>query len=198
MHFSKLLAFYMSAASIHAAAQSLSPGEGIILAIDSVTFLSQNNLERAQNLTEENALEVGGEIVQGFGAIVKTVTGALSNVTILKSSEQPRDSINGGSILRARQLPSPIPSVDQHAICNSFRTFILIHQQLLSIVIGEKGILSATPFTAPLGTVLRSLEGVVDTFAFAVIALVPGCSAHATQLNAYLAPTLSEAADTYP
>ncbi|KAF2158836.1 hypothetical protein M409DRAFT_30708 [Zasmidium cellare ATCC 36951] len=179
MHVAKLLACLIGTSSISVTAQSLSPGEGIILAIDSVTFLSQDNLERAQNLTEENALEIGGEIVQGFGAIVKTVTGALSNVTILK-------------------FPSVIPDVDQHAICNSFRSFILIHQQLLSIVIGEKSILSATPFTAPLGTVLRSLEGVVDTFAFAVINLVPGCSAHAIQLNAYLSPTLSQAAVTFP
>lgn len=60
MHFAKISALWLGTASVGAYAQSQSPGEAVILAIDSVTFKSQDNLEVANNITEDNALELGG------------------------------------------------------------------------------------------------------------------------------------------
>lgn len=51
---------------------------------------------------------------------------------------------------------------DAYYVCQTFRQFVIIHQQLLGTVIGQHGLLEQTPLTAPVGAVLRVLEGVVD------------------------------------
>lgn len=63
----------MGAANISVAAQALSPGEGIILAIDAVTFLSQDNLEVAQNIAEDNALELAGVWSTGLYGVLALI-----------------------------------------------------------------------------------------------------------------------------
>lgn len=72
-----------------------------------------------------------------------------------------------------------------------------VHQELLRTVIGKHGLLSLTPFTQPIASVLRTLEGGVDQIAFGIIGTVPTCAQDATQNKNSLDSTLMEAIDTY-
>ncbi|KAH7011252.1 hypothetical protein EDB80DRAFT_711444 [Ilyonectria destructans] len=82
---------------------------------------------------------------------------------------------------------------DQHDICDAFRTFVKVHQELLSIIIGKGGILTGTPFTAPLAFVLSLLEKGVDALAFGIIGTVPTCSTGAKKDLKDLDDSLKEA-----
>ena len=73
-----------------------------------------------------------------------------------------------------------------------------MHQALLRTVIGKKGLLSATPVTAPLGQVLRLIEGGVDTVAFTLIGLVPTCADEARAAQKRLDKTLKDSEEAYP
>ncbi|KAM0743908.1 hypothetical protein ACQRIT_001222 [Beauveria bassiana] len=75
-----------------------------------------------------------------------------------------------------RQAVPPYTETNQQLICDALATFVQVHIALLSTVIGKSGLLSYTPLTAPIGAVLRTLEGVVDTLAFGIIALIPFCA----------------------
>lgn len=99
---------------------------------------------------------------------------------------------------------------DQQDICDAFRTvsatsheplcifinsfqFVKVHQELLSVIIGKGGILTGTPFTAPLAFVLALLEKGVDALAFGIIGTVPTCSAGAKKDLKELDDSLKEA-----
>jgi hypothetical protein len=59
--------------------------------------------------------------------------------------------------------PQYAPGPDSDAIFDAFRDFVMVHQQLLNILIGKAGLLQTVPVVgAPVATVLRSLEGIVD------------------------------------
>lgn len=73
----------------------------------------------------------------------------------------------------------------------------MVHQELLKIIIGKHGLLSLTPFTQPIATVLRTLESGVDTLAFGIIDSVPTCAQDSTQNKNSLDSTLSDAIDEY-
>lgn len=73
----------------------------------------------------------------------------------------------------------------------------MVHQALLKTVIGKHGLLSLTPFTQPIGAVLRTLEGGVDTLAFGIIDSVPTCAQDSTQNKNSLDSTLSDAVEKY-
>ncbi|MCJ1334627.1 hypothetical protein MMC10_011339 [Thelotrema lepadinum] len=94
-------------------------------------------------------------------------------------------------------IPSPYTETNQLAICDAFREFVLVHQQLLATVIGTHGILALTPFTQPLAEILRLLEGGVDTLAFGIIDAVPTCAGEATDNKNSLDDSLQRAVDTY-
>lgn len=57
----------------------------------------------------------------------------------------------------------------------------MVHQGLLDTAIGKHGLLSLTPFTQPIGQVLRVLEGGVDALAFGIIDSVPNCGQEAKE-----------------
>ncbi|KAJ5151629.1 hypothetical protein N7492_009924 [Penicillium capsulatum] len=98
---------------------------------------------------------------------------------------------------RKRQNPPPYTDDEQNQVCGAFREFVRVHQALLNTVIGKHGLLSLTPFTKPVAAVLRTLEGGVDTIAFAIIDLVPTCAEGATNDKNKLDMTLKEAQDKY-
>lgn len=75
--------------------------------------------------------------------------------------------------------------------------FVKIHQNLLNIIIGTKGLLAATPFTAPIGAVLQVIEGGVDRLANFIIGLVPGCADQTKKDLAALDGTLDESIRVY-
>ncbi|KDR84335.1 hypothetical protein GALMADRAFT_1340639 [Galerina marginata CBS 339.88] len=55
-----------------------------------------------------------------------------------------------------------------------------VHQLLLSTVIGKHGIFAQFGATAPIAAILSSLEAGIDSFAFAMIALIPTRNADVT------------------
>jgi hypothetical protein len=68
-----------------------------------------------------------------------------------------------------------------------------VHQNLLETIIGQKGVLSGTPFTAPIAAALRAIERVVDKLAFGIIDLVPSCADGAKQDADALSGTIDKA-----
>lgn len=66
---------------------------------------------------------------------------------------------------------------DAQLIISALRTFVQVHQQLLAIVIGDKGFLAGAPYTAgffePIRLALVALEQQVDAFAYALIGMIP-------------------------
>ncbi|OJJ02054.1 hypothetical protein ASPVEDRAFT_887658 [Aspergillus versicolor CBS 583.65] len=93
--------------------------------------------------------------------------------------------------------PPAYSDSEQQGLCSAFRSFVMVHQALLNTVIGKHGLLSLTPFTQPIGQVLRVLEGGVDALAFGIIDSVPTCGQEATKNKNSLDMTLTEAQDTY-
>ncbi|PIL27611.1 hypothetical protein GSI_10763 [Ganoderma sinense ZZ0214-1] len=83
------------------------------------------------------------------------------------------------------------------AVVDVLTTFVEVHQDLLNVVIGKHSLAAMFALTAPIAAALRALEGVVDTFAFALINLIPTESSPATdQVNA-LSATFTAAIGTY-
>lgn len=86
------------------------------------------------------------------------------------------------------------PGCDSETIVLAWLEFVRVHQELLSILIGRSGLLERGPIRRdasshemvgraaqgfvgkPVAAALRKLEGVVDTFAVAVVDLVPSRS----------------------
>lgn len=75
MHFAKAFGLLIATASVSTLAQpSLTPGEALVVIIDGVTCLSQATLEVAQNITKENAVELGGVRTLEATAILPMLT----------------------------------------------------------------------------------------------------------------------------
>ncbi|EAT82361.1 hypothetical protein HBI56_090270 [Parastagonospora nodorum] len=66
---------------------------------------------------------------------------------------------------------APVPAgAPADAIFDAFREFVRVHQALLNILIGKAGLFETVPFIGqPIASVLRQIENVVDTIAFALI-----------------------------
>lgn len=70
-------------------------------------------------------------------------------------------------------------------------------QVLLNTLIGKHEILSKTPFTAPLGTILTMLEGGFDALGDAILEEVPACDQEVRGKRDQLDSTLGQAIDLY-
>jgi len=87
---------------------------------------------------------------------------------------------------------------DEQSILDAFTTFVTVHQELLNILIGKAGILNDLPLVGPpVAQLLRSLEAVVDSVAFALIDFVPDLQAQMTTQKGNLDVTLGLAITTY-
>ncbi|KAF1350677.1 hypothetical protein BDV97DRAFT_397687 [Delphinella strobiligena] len=81
-------------------------------------------------------------------------------------------------------------------VCDAFHNFVIVHQNLLSLLIGKSGLLESV-FLGPIASVLLSLESVVDTLAFGIIDAVPFCANTATNDKNNLDDTLGKAICAY-
>lgn len=75
--------------------------------------------------------------------------------------------------------------------------FVKVHQNLLETIIGKNGLLSSTPFTAPIAAILRVLENVVDKVALTIIGTVPTCAEGAKKDLDDLDETLGKTIEIY-
>ncbi|TQN70703.1 hypothetical protein CSHISOI_04870, partial [Colletotrichum shisoi] len=141
----------------------------VVKNIELITTKSQALIAPAQSINVINgALIIIGQgpfpkIIAGFTDIVTTATVALTQM----------------------QGMPPVPAgAESDAIFEAVRTFVKIHQQLLNVLIGKAGLLSTVPIVGgPVAAVLRVVEDVVDTFAFA---LIDGVQSRAKDLEAEL------------
>merc|ERR1711977_790957 len=117
------------------------------------------------------------QIIVGFTDIVTTTTTALAQM-------------NG---------MAPVPAGAQSdAIFDAFREFVRVHQVLLNILIGKAGLFSTVPFIGqPIAAVLRQIENVVDTVAFALIDSVQSRATDLQNQASSLGGTLNTAIDSY-
>lgn len=74
-----------------------------------------------------------------------------------------------------------------------------MHQALLNVIIGKAGLISQIPAAGPpVAAAIRAVEGVVDTIAFRLIALVPGASCQATAQKLAIDGTFANVNAAYP
>ncbi|KAJ7196433.1 hypothetical protein GGX14DRAFT_575000 [Mycena pura] len=73
----------------------------------------------------------------------------------------------------AMQATPPFDDVAAQPIVDALDNFVQIHQALLATVIGKHSIFSQFGVTAPITAIPRSHEAVIDSFAFAMIDLIP-------------------------
>lgn len=71
------------------------------------------------------------------------------------------------------------------------------HDQLLRTLIGKHGVVSLTPFTAPIGALIRSDESVADTFGFQLLDNVPTCQQEVQDRMNSLDQIFTTAQNTY-
>ncbi|GAW21971.1 hypothetical protein ANO14919_115020 [Xylariales sp. No.14919] len=166
MHFSKIFAGLAMASSAMAA---LSPQQ-IADGIKSITAKSQALQAPAQSITVLNApLIVIGQgpfpvLITGFQDIVSTgntLIGQLAGTGPINKRDEKE---------HARDLSPRGPDAD--LVFAAFREFVAVHQALLNILIGKAGLLEKIPVIGqPVATVLRAVEGVVDTLAIDLISI---------------------------
>ncbi|KAK3685356.1 hypothetical protein B0T22DRAFT_482333 [Podospora appendiculata] len=76
--------------------------------------------------------------------------------------------------------------------------FVRVHQVLLNILIDKAGLFSTVPFIGqPVASVLRQVESVVDTIAFALIDEVQSKASDLTQLTKSVDDSLGLAIKAY-
>ncbi|KAJ7434464.1 hypothetical protein FB451DRAFT_1467571 [Mycena latifolia] len=80
---------------------------------------------------------------------------------------------NLGGDVTAMQATTAFGDADAQTVVDALRTFVEVHQALLSTIIGKHSILAQFGVTAPIAAALRSLEAAIDSFAFAMINLIP-------------------------
>ncbi|KAI8721737.1 hypothetical protein NCS52_00316000 [Fusarium sp. LHS14.1] len=166
---------FLAASSVQAA---IAPSD-IVKTLETVTDLSSDTNDIAKTITNPVQIFTAvPKLIGSFKNIITTVTDAISML-----GDLPEDT--------------DFPKSGQSEICEAFTGFVKVHQNLLETIIGKKGLLSSTPFTAPIAAVLRVLEGVVDKVAFTIIGTVPTCEESAKKDLEALDKTLGETIDTY-
>ncbi|KAJ4234648.1 hypothetical protein NW759_001639 [Fusarium solani] len=166
---------FLAASSVQAA---IAPSD-IVKTLETVTDLSSDTNDIAKTIT--NPIQIftaAPRLINSFKDIISTVTNA---VTML--GDLPKDP--------------DFPESGQSEICEAFISFVKVHQNLLETIIGKKGLLSSTPFTAPIAAVLRVLENVVDKVAFTIIGTVPTCADGAKKDLEALDKTLGKTIEIY-
>ncbi|KAI9840544.1 MAG: hypothetical protein M1838_004008 [Thelocarpon superellum] len=155
----------------------------IVGAIDVITTLSQSLQAPANSIDIANGLLA----LIGEGPVIQVVEG-FENITA--TATQDVTALQGVQPLSLQS--------DQDAVLDAFTEFVQVHQELLSIVIGKSGLLQDIAFGPPVTAVLRSLEGVVDTVALAIIGTLRDVDAsQATTQKNDLDGTLAQAIDAF-
>ncbi|KAJ7176380.1 hypothetical protein C8R43DRAFT_943164 [Mycena crocata] len=154
----------------------------VVTNIKVVTVVSGNIDKGLQGLTPSNAfnpltvIKIGETVVTGFTKIVSSLT---ADVTAMQATAP----------ITLDSLCTPI--------VDALILFVKVHQLLLSTVIGKHGIFAQCGFVAPILVVLRLIEGIVDTFAFALIGLIPSKSGEVKNGAAMLSGTVKETITVY-
>ncbi|KAI0355073.1 hypothetical protein OH77DRAFT_1425135 [Trametes cingulata] len=159
----------LSAVSVVAQQPSVVIGE-----LRAVTVASANLRDVVGNITIINVPSQGPLVASGLLTIVDTIEDAIKN---FDPTTPPYDDDAAADVVDALTL------------------FVEVHQDLLNTIIGKHGIL--TPVAPGIACALRTLESVVDAFAFAIIGLIPTRHDEAMDQKASLDETLQNAVNVY-
>ncbi|KAJ4319935.1 hypothetical protein N0V84_006118 [Fusarium piperis] len=166
---------FLAASSVQAV---ISPSD-ITGTLVKVTDLSSETNDIAKTInTPFQIFTAAPRLINSFKNIVTTVTEA---ITMLGDLDNDTD----------------FPKSGQNEICDTFTNFVKVHQNLLETIIGKHGLLSSTPFTAPIAAILRVLENVVDKVALIIISKVPTCADGAKEDLKDLDNTLGRTIEIY-
>ncbi|KAK7920119.1 hypothetical protein PG985_008141 [Apiospora marii] len=146
--------------------------------IKGLTQKSQDLQAPAQSITIVN----GPLIMIGQGPYPQIIAGL-------------KDIVSAGSTaLSQMQGMAEVPKgKESDAICDAFREFARVHQELLKTLTGKAGMSQQVPFIGqPVAAVLRQDESVTDSLAFSLMDNVPS---RASDLQAE-AKSLSETIET--
>ncbi|KDQ60088.1 hypothetical protein JAAARDRAFT_56075 [Jaapia argillacea MUCL 33604] len=125
----------------------------VISDIQMVTTVSASLNTMVSQINIVNVLFQGPQVASTLTTIVQDVDTAITHV----------------------DMPNPVPFPDSVAldVVDVLNTFVTVHQELLSTLIGQHGLLSLFGFAEPIRVALVSIEGVVDTYARALINVIP-------------------------
>ncbi|KAI0668410.1 hypothetical protein C8Q78DRAFT_256624 [Trametes maxima] len=149
----------------------------VVQSIHVIAEASSGLRGQVEAVTIKNIGDNGPGIPTGIVALVKDIT--YQTQTVFLSVNDPR----------------PVNDEDAQAIVNALNDFVAIHQALLEVIIGKHSLAQQFFLTRPIAQALRSLESVVDTFAHAIIDLIPTRAdegnADANALQIYLTAAVS-------
>ncbi|KAI1854184.1 hypothetical protein JX265_000588 [Neoarthrinium moseri] len=166
------------------AGQALQAGE-IATSIDKVTDISSKTNNIATGISMFNLQQTTPQVVGNFGQIINQLSALVSG---LNAMESPKGQSSGSS---------PFSEADQQKIYEALTTFVKVHQQSLSTLIGKQGIISMTPYSVTISAALRSSESVIDSLAYAIIGLVPTYADKAKTEKSSLEATLAQSISAY-
>ncbi|KAM3075733.1 hypothetical protein ACMFMG_007862 [Clarireedia jacksonii] len=152
-------------------------GTAVVTYMDGPTVIKNINaiadLSATAKTTIEN-LNIGALTIVLSPSTITTVANQFIGITALVQSD----------ITAMATSPIATLALDvQLQVCSTFKTFVKIHQDLLSVVIGKSGLLVSLG-GGPIAVALRGLEAVVDTIALGLINAVPGCAGTDTDVKA--------------
>ncbi|KAI0333179.1 hypothetical protein GY45DRAFT_354207 [Cubamyces sp. BRFM 1775] len=129
----------------------------ILAGLNEVTQASRDLRDVVEAIEAGNVLTQGPKVAAGLTQIGQTVT---------TLTQQISQEIAQGNC-------QPFPDDVAEDVVDAFVVFVMVHQDLLDTIIGKHGILQYTPFGPPIAAALRSLEAIVDAFAYLLISLIP-------------------------
>ncbi|KXH30826.1 UVI-1 protein [Colletotrichum simmondsii] len=155
----------------------------VVQNIDMVTKKSNDLIAPAQKID----LVSGPLLIVGLGPFPKIIAGFVDIVSTVTTA-----------MAQMQGMP-PVPAGPQSdAIFEAFREFVRIHQMLLNVLIGKAGLFSTVPIIgAPIAAVLRQVEKVVDSVAFALIGAVQSRATDLQVQAGMLTGTITTTIDRY-
>ncbi|KAI0648387.1 hypothetical protein C8Q79DRAFT_955206 [Trametes meyenii] len=127
----------------------------VIQSIHVIADASNGLRQQIEAVTIKNIADNGPGIPKGIVTLVQDISGQTQSVFLSVSN------------------PKPLNDNDAQAVVNALNDFVAIHQALLETIIGKHSLAQQFFLTRPIAIALRSLESVVDTFAHAIIDLIP-------------------------
>ncbi|KAF7368102.1 hypothetical protein MSAN_00876400 [Mycena sanguinolenta] len=141
----------------------LTPAQ-IVAGINLVSNISQNTNDVLSPLSTSTdgatVSSMSQTLVNNFNTIINTV----GTLTTGLEGTPPIDVTEADHSRRQTAGATIVAALDN---------FVAVHQALLATVIGKHSIFAQFQVTAPIAAVLRSLEAQIDSFAFALINVIP-------------------------
>ncbi|EPQ53676.1 hypothetical protein GLOTRDRAFT_94857 [Gloeophyllum trabeum ATCC 11539] len=153
--------------------------QAVITNVKAVTKISADLRVVVARTTVTNVFSQAPTIVTTLQKIVSTVTSAVSSISVSD--------------------PKPFTEEVSTEVVEVLTEFVKVHQALLQTIIGKHGLLARFAFATPVRLALVAIEKVVDSFAFAIINLIPTGSkkSEAQRQIASLDVTLKASIKTY-